>query len=124
MAFFRKIVVNDKEYEWKISFDDYDWNEPSHLVFRSLDRTLKIILYFQTDAYSIGKCPFNFGVPAIKEGQTVSINLNQPRFIAEILQFLLAFRVPLNVKGILTFGDGTDILRILGYQFEYQFFFK
>lgn len=122
MAFFRKIVVDGKEYEWKFTFDEHDWNEPSRLVFRFSDKTLKIILYFQTDAYGIGKCPFNFGVLAIKEGQSVTINLNQPRFIAEILQYLFAFRVPFNAKGILNFADGTDILRILGYQFEYQLF--
>lgn len=124
LAFFRKIVVDGREYEWKFSFDDYDWHEPSHLVFRSLDRTLKIILQFHTDADGIGKCPFNSGVPAIKEGQSVTINLNQPRFVAEILQYLLVSCVQLNTKGILNFEDGTDILRILGYQFEYQFFFK
>ena len=61
-------------------------------------------------------------MPAIIEGQSVTINLNQPRFIAEILQYLFVFRVPFNVKGILNFADGTDILRIFGYQFEYQLF--
>lgn len=93
LAIFRKIVVDDGEYEWKFSFDAYDWQEPSHLVFRSLDKTLKIILQFHADEDGIGKCPFNSGVPAMKGGQPETINLNQPRFVAEILQYLLVSRV-------------------------------
>lgn len=66
-----------------------------------------------------GKCPFNAGMDAMKDGEMVTINLNQPRFIAEILHYLLTFRVEPSTKGILHFGDGLDILHILGYQFEY-----
>ena len=49
MAFFRKITVNGKTFEWRFSVDNYDWQLPSHLVFRALERKLKIILYFIPD---------------------------------------------------------------------------
>ena len=77
MALFRKIVVDGHEYEWKYTFDDYDWQEPSHLVFRSVDRKLKIILYFRSPGWEIGKCPFNAGLPAVKDGGPVIVNMNQ-----------------------------------------------
>lgn len=120
MAFFRKIIVDEKEYEWKFSFDDYDWQQSSHLIFRALDKTLKIILFFTSETNGIGKCPFNTGVDAIKNGQPVTINLNQPRFIEELLHYLFASRLESSAKGMLRFNDGIEILRVLGYQFEYR----
>lgn len=123
MAFFRKITVNGKTFEWKFSVDDYDWQLPSHLVFRALERKLKIILYFILDdngeSMQIGKCPFQTGLRAFREGEVVLINLNQPRFVAELLQYLLEERIKPEETGIVTFSDGKEILRVLGYTFQY-----
>lgn len=125
MAFFRKIVVDNREFEWKFTVDNYDWQMPSHIVFRSFDKALKIILYFTQDEEddnrcNIGKCPFYQGVKAIKDEQPVIINLNQPRFIAELLHYLLEVRIESPTKGILYFSDGTKILHALGYKFKYR----
>lgn len=123
MAFFRKITVNGKTFEWKFSVDDYDWQLPSHLVFRALERKLKIILYFIPDdngeSRQIGKCPFQTGLRAFREGEVVLINLNQPRFVAELLQYLMEERIKPEETGIVTFSDGKEILRVLGYTFQY-----
>ena len=123
MAFFRKITVNGKTFEWRFSVDNYDWQLPSHLVFRAPERKLKIILYFIPDdngkSVQIGKCPFQTGLRAIREGEVVLINLNQPRFVAELLQYLLEVRIKPEETGIVTFSDGKEILRVLGYTFQY-----
>lgn len=123
MAFFRKITVNGKTFEWRFSVDNYDWQLPSHLVFRALERKLKIILYFipddNSDSVQIGKCPFQTGLRAFREGEVVLINLNQPRFVAELLQYLLEVRIKPEETGIVTFSDGKEILRVLGYTFQY-----
>lgn len=123
MAFFRKITVNGKTFEWRFSVDNYDWQLPSHLVFRALERKLKIILYFipddNGDSVQIGKCPFQTGLRAFREGEVVLINLNQPRFVAELLQYLLEVRIKPEETGIVTFSDGKEILRVLGYTFQY-----
>ncbi len=123
MAFFRKITVNGKTFEWRFSVDNYDWQLPSHLVFRALERKLKIILYFIPDdngkSVQIGKCPFQTGLRAFREGEVVLINLNQPRFVAELLQYLLEVRIKPEETGIVTFSDGKEILRVLGYTFQY-----
>ena len=119
MAFFRKITVNGKTFEWRFSVDNYDW----HLVFRAPERKLKIILYFIPDdngkSVQIGKCPFQTGLRAFREGEVVLINLNQPRFVAELLQYLLEVRIKPEETGIVTFSDGKEILRVLGYTFQY-----
>ncbi|MCI9399924.1 MAG: hypothetical protein HFJ07_08930 [Lachnospiraceae bacterium] len=123
MAFFRKITVNGKTFEWRFSVDNYDWQLPSHLVFRAPERKLKIILYFIPDdngkSVQIGKCPFQTGLRAFREGEVVLINLNQPRFVAELLQYLLEVRIKPEETGIVTFSDGKEILRVLGYTFQY-----
>lgn len=123
MAFFRKITVNGKTFEWRFSVDNYDWQLPSHLVFRAPERKFKIILYFIPDdngkSVQIGKCPFQTGLRAFREGEVVLINLNQPRFVAELLQYLLEVRIKPEETGIVTFSDGKEILRVLGYTFQY-----
>lgn len=123
MAFFRKITVNGKTFEWRFSVDNYDWQLPSHLVFRAPERKLKIILYFIPDdngkSVQIGKCPFQTGLRVVREGEVVLINLNQPRFVAELLQYLLEVRIKPEETGIVTFSDGKEILRVLGYTFQY-----
>lgn len=120
MALFRKIVVDEREFEWKFTFDDYDMMENSHLVFRSGDKRLKIMVYFRTGGFEAGYCPFNFGVDAIKDGQAMSINLNQPRFAAEILRYVLNSRTGTAAQGIFPYRDGIQILKELGYDFEYH----
>jgi hypothetical protein len=123
LAFFRKITVNGKTFEWRFSVDNYDWQLPSHLVFRAPERKLKIILYFIPDdngkSVQIGKCPFQTGLRAFREGEVVLINLNQPRFVAELLQYLLEERLKPEETGTVTFSDGKEILRLLGYTFQY-----
>lgn len=120
IARFRKIKVNDKMYEWLYSFDDYDWHEPSHLVIRTQDKSTKLILYFSSEDNGVGHCPFNTGVNAIKDGEQVLINLNQPRFIAEIIIYLFDEHIEYISKDI-QYIDGLKILRELGYRFEYRY---
>lgn len=107
-------------YEWLYSFDDYDWHEPSHLVIRTQDKSTKLILYFSSEDNSVGHCPFNTGVNAIKDGEQVLINLNQPRFIAEIIIYLFDEHIEYISKDI-QYIDGLKILRELGYRFEYRY---
>ena len=124
MAFFRTIVVAGQTFEWKFSVDDYDWQLPSHLVFRAVERKLKMILYFFPDEngkiMQIGKCPFQTGLCAFRDGEAVRINLNQPRFVAELLRYLLEMRIKPEETGIFAFADGKEILRGLGYEFVYR----
>ena len=57
--------------------------------------------------------------PKIQDSEVVLINLNQPRFVAELLQYLLEVRIKPEETGIVTFSDGKEILRGLGYMFQY-----
>ncbi|WP_088815119.1 MULTISPECIES: hypothetical protein [Listeria] len=63
---------------------------------------------------------FNKGVPALYQGQRITINLNQPRFIAEIIAYV---REQLDLKlllGTVELDNGIELLRDIGYVFDYQ----
>lgn len=56
----------------------------------------------------------------MKDGKQVLINLNQPRFIAEIIIYLFDEHIEYISKDI-QYIDGLKILRSLGYRFEYRY---
>lgn len=120
MALLRKIVVNGKEYLWTYSFDDYDYQNDSSLVVKSADKKGKLIVYFKTDKWDHGYCPFNKGVQATLNNEPVTINLNQPRFAAEIIAFVLDKLQVDCLSGTVELDDGIQILHDLGYEFDYQ----
>lgn len=71
IASFRKIIVGGKEYQWKYTFDDYDYQCASSLVIRSGDKKGKLVIEFRTDTNDHGYCPFNTGVSAINQNEPV-----------------------------------------------------
>ncbi|WP_088808594.1 MULTISPECIES: hypothetical protein [Listeria] len=120
MTTFRKITVEGQKFLWKYSFDDYDYQNDSSLIIKSADTNGKLLIYFRTGKWDSGYCPFNKGVPALYQGQRITINLNQPRFIAEIIAYV---REQLDLKlllGTVELDNGIELLRDIGYVFDYQ----
>jgi len=120
MATFRKIVVNDKEYQWKFTLDEFYYEGDSHLVIRSGDKKGKMIIHFRTGKFDHGFCPFNKGLPATYKGEPVAINLNQPRFIAEIITYRLSQQQTDSLTGHFETRYGLEMLHDMGYEFEYE----
>jgi len=121
---FRKITVNDNEYLWKYFFDDDDCQCDSSIVIKTSDKKGKLVIYFRTWKWDYGYCPFNKGVPAIYRNEPVTINLNQPRFISEIISFAfnqlqIDFR-----SSTITLNNGIELLHDIGYEFKYQKYFN
>lgn len=58
-AVIRYYLKKHMVYKWRYSFDEYDWQEASHLVIRTPNKTKKVILYFNSEDNGIGHCPFN-----------------------------------------------------------------
>ena len=116
MSAFRKIVVDGKEYLWKYSFDDYDYQLDSSVVVKSDDKKGKLIVYFRTGKLDFGYCPFNRGLPAMRYNEAVTINLNQPRFIAEIISSALNQLEVDCLSGTVELGNGIELLHSLGYE--------
>lgn len=120
MSTLRKIVIQEKEYLWKYTFDDYDYENDSHLVIKDSNKDGKLIIYFRTGKWDFGYCPFNRGVPAIYHGEPVVINLNQPRFIAEIFAYVMNKLKKDSLIGTTEFNEGLEMLHDMGYEFEYE----
>ncbi|WP_339102018.1 hypothetical protein [Candidatus Enterococcus clewellii] len=120
MATFRKIVVDGKAYLWKYSFDDYDYQNDSALIIKSADKQGKLLINFRTGNWDHGYCPFNRGVPGIYMGEPVVINLNQPRFIMEIISFSMKHLQLNQLSRTVELNNGIEILNELGYTFDYE----
>lgn len=121
MATLRKIVVNNQTWLWKYKFDDYDLQDDSYLRIKDADKKGQIIIWFRTGVWiDIGYCPFNKVLPATYLGENVTINLNQPRYIAQILAHVLQDFPEGGLTGTHCYQNGIEMLHELGYEFEYQ----
>jgi len=119
METFRRIIINSKEYLWKYSFDDYDYQNDSSLVVKSADKKGKLIIYFRTDKQDHGYCPFSKGVTATFHNEPIIINLNHPRFAAELIAFALNKLQFDCLSGTVRMNDGIKMLHDIGYEFDY-----
>ena len=120
MSEFRTITSDGEKYLWKYCFDDDDFQLDSFLVIRSEDKNGKLIINFRTGMHDHGYCPFNKGIPALYQNEPVTINLHQPRFIAQIISFVtnqMQIRIS---PGTAELNNGIEILHKIGYEFEYQ----
>lgn len=120
MAGLRKISVDGNDYLWSYHFDDYDYQNASQLVVKSADKKGSLIVLFGERNPAVGYCPFNRGVEATLKGKQVTINLNQPRFVAEILTHILKEKKMDRLVGTTMLQNGIEILRDMGYIFDYE----
>ncbi len=120
MSGLRKITVSEQEYFWKFVFDENDCLNDSFILVKSINKTGKLLVYFKKESWEHGFCPFNKGVQAKFNGQPILINLNQPRFIAEIIKYALDYLKVEKFVGTLSLDNGIEILHNLGYELEYK----
>ncbi len=116
----RKITVYEQEYFWEFVFDEDDCLNDSFTLVKSKNKTVKLLVYFKKESWEHGFYPFNKGVQAIFNGQPILINLNQPRFIAEIVKYALDYLKVEDLVGTIRLDNGIEILHNLGYEFEYK----
>lgn len=117
----RKIVVKERTFTWSYHFDDHDYQCDSKIVIKDCSRKGKLIIRFRTENFEHGYCPFNEGLSATRADERIIINMNRPKFIAEILTYVLDIR--LHDNGFDTtheYKDGLEILNDLGYTFNYK----
>ena len=116
----RKITVNNRVYLWHFTANhrlvDEMWI--SRLYFSPEDDKGKnVTCMFQSPVIYPSGCAFNEGVLAIKNGQEYLLNLNQPKFVAEIIEFLLANWVDFDKhKQYLFRKANNEILQQMGYE--------
>jgi len=120
MSAYRKLLIDDEEYLWKYIFDDDDYLTDSFIVIKDVGKKGKLVVYFRTGKWDTGYCPFNKGISALYKNESVTINLNQPRFVAEILTHTLKMLQIKYLSGTIELNNGIEILHDIGYEFEYR----
>ncbi|MFB6366320.1 hypothetical protein ACFCP7_20065 [Paenibacillus elgii] len=109
----RKIVVRNRTYFWNHK-GNRDFVCHSTLTLCTENRKLRIILNFKThDTFTAGN-PLNEGLFMTRGEENIVINLNQPRFAAEMLQYVLDHKLDDTSVGQYHF-NGNHILLELGY---------
>lgn len=106
----RKIVIDEQIYHWH--FCPRTSSKVPHLTIIHLRHQKKIcwLLNFKLKDYFL----LNDCMPAVYEGDKIAINLNQPKFIAQIIYYLQQY----NQNKQTEYFDGVEILRTLGYQID------
>jgi hypothetical protein len=85
----RKIVVDGKTYLWKHNYGEDYYSVPLCLrILLEENRATEIQIIFSLTDKPIEKYVLNSGFEAVKSGESVFINLNEPKYIAEIIQHL------------------------------------
>ena len=106
MGTFRKIIVDNSEYMWLFRYDDYDYQRIPYLLITT-KAFPKATLHINF--------PINSGLPAVFQGQRVSINLNQPLFVSQIIQQCSKQIDLSNLTGY-HYLNGLEILKTAGYE--------
>ena len=112
MRKFRKIVVDNLEYKWLFRYDDYDYIFFPYLLIlaESFPETTLCISFPMKEHFLL-----NSGFPAVFQGQQVSINLNRPFFISQIIQWCRKQKDLFGQTGY-QYLTGLDILKAIGYE--------
>ncbi|EHG5995956.1 hypothetical protein [Escherichia fergusonii] len=119
MAKLRKIVVAGRTWLWVYRYYYADERD-CYLRIISEDKKTQFVIYFRTATYHYGDCPFNNGLPALYNNVKININLNQPRFVAQLLTYVLENILQGTPSGVIEFGNGNEMLQQLGYEFDYK----
>lgn len=110
----RKIVVRNQTYFWSF-IGKWDVVCHSNLTLSTENRKLRIILNFKThDTFTAGS-PLNEGLIMTRGEENIVINLNQPRFVAEMLQYVLDYKLDDDTSVGQYHFNGNQLLLELGY---------
>ena len=120
MRRFRNIIIENVEYKWLFRYDDYDYSKCPYLLIvkKSFSEETWCIYFSITNHFLL-----NSGLPATFQGKMVAINLNQPFYISQIIQYYIHHEAEILQAEGLEAGnrcsyrelDGVKILQRLGY---------
>ncbi len=112
----RRMTVRDTAFLWRFH-SRWDQCFLSHLIFlQESNLRNKITVCFQTRDTLTAGSPLNEGLPVVKDGQEIALNLNRPRDAAALLAFLLEKKVDFSRQKNYIFADGNSLLLEMGYR--------
>lgn len=116
----RKITINGELFLWRFSYSEQTYAETAFLALVSMkNRNCRIRIYFPLPA-CLEKNMLNLGFKVLKNGADVVLNLNRPKYAAEIIQVLFDYSaIDLNVNKTYEFLNGFALLTKAGYVFDF-----
>ena len=114
MRRFRKIIVDKIEYKWLFRYDDYDYiNYPYLLIVMNSRQKATLNINFPIKEHFM----LNNGLPATIQGNKVSINLNQPAYISQIIHQCRESGESFEQDGY-KYLNGLEVLKEMGYEID------
>lgn len=112
----KKIVVNDQTFFWY--YQQYVRHLPHHtsrlLIFNKANQT-HIEVFFHTEDTWTGGNPLNEGLLVVKGEERYILNLNQPKYVSELIDILLN-HYKKNQLNNLHIKNGNKFLFKMGYR--------
>lgn len=110
----RKIVVGGATYLWSYS-TVRDFYCKSKLTLITENKDIRFIVQFVTTDTPICGSPLNEGLRMMKDDKLYVINFNQPKYVAEVLGYILALNLDTTVKKVYDL-EGNKLLVDMGYR--------
>ncbi len=120
MKSFRRITVNKEKFLWKYIYDDLDFAKypySYYLIVPENNQKITIKIIF-SDLEPPMLLDGDEGTLGTYNGKELYLNLNKPKFVAQIIEYILNSDVDLQQSGILEYEQGEKILYELGYSFQ------
>ena len=112
----RKIVVGGETYLWKHNYNDCDYSTPLYLlILFEKDRQAEVRVKFPLMDCPIEKGMLNSGFKATKNGMEFTINLNEPKYIAELIQYLMNNKIDFSKGKKHLLENGYQLFNEMGY---------
>lgn len=120
MKQFRTIMIGEEEYRFRYFYDHLDFsNYPfSYLIIcpcKNPKNEIRIIFHKLEPPMLL---PGSKGEPVSRNGVECFLNLNEPKYIREIIDYLLDGVVHFGLQDKWVFDEGEELLKQLGYNFE------
>lgn len=110
----RKIVVGGLAYFWSYS-TVRDFYCKSKLTFITEKKDARFIVQFVTTDTPISGSPLNEGLRMMKDEKQYLVNFNQPKYVAEVLQYIINLNLDTIAKKVHQL-NGNELLADMGYR--------
>lgn len=117
MRRFRKIIVEGIEYKWLFRYDGYDYIKCCYLlIIMTSSPQDTLCVYFPIKEHFL----LNSGLPATFKGRDITIDLNQPYYISQIIHQCIQTGVKFEKNKYIKL-NGLEILQKIGYHIPSAF---
>lgn len=117
----RKLILNEEQFLWQYYYDDLEFtNYPFsyYLIVLASNRKFEIrVLFNKLEPPML--LNGDKGMTAIKDNREVNLNLNEPKNVKDLIEYLMKNEVDFEKQKKWLFEDGEGLFEKMGYQFDF-----